>query len=422
MIGSLDTTVTTYYSNAEKAQVSTLCMEHPRIMSFRNNCTKFSLRLAAVALVTVVAGCSSNKPANDATSYSASAATSSQTSAAPSYASSASTASQSKPVLQQVNSPVPLAEGAPNEYVVQVGDTLWDIAATFLKDPWYWPEIWYVNPEIENPHLIYPGDVLGLVTIDGTSRITNVRTSTYRLSPQARITPLTETVNSVPFDAIASFLSVGTVLEKNEVDALPYIVASRGEHLITAAGNSVYVRGADGAAAGTRFNIIHMGDKIVDPDDNDVLGYHGLLVGKGTLRVSGDPGTFALTTTNREIREGDRLIPEIVNIPLNYFPKAPSSPIDGRIMAVVGGVTQIGQHQVVIVNRGTNHGLSDGDVLSVFQTGQKVDDRFEGGSVTLPDEHAGTMMIFKTYDRISYGLVMEATLPIHVLDTIRNPI
>jgi hypothetical protein len=311
-----------------------------------------------------------------------------------------SDASSSKPNLQRIDEPVPLAEGHPNEYVVQVGDTLWDIAATFLRDPWYWPEIWYVNPEIENPHLIYPGDILGLVTIDGAPRITNVRSSTYRMSPQARITPLTEAINSVPFDKIAAFLSVGTVIEKGEADAMPYIVASRGEHLITAAGNSVYIRGADGAAPGTRFNIIHIGDELTDPDDGDVLGYHGLLVGKGTLRAGGDPGTFALTNTTREIREGDRLIPEIVNIPLNYFPKAPSSEIDGRIMAVVGGVTQIGQYQVVIVNRGTNDGLGDGDVLSVFQTGQKVDDRFEGGSVTLPDEHAGMMMIFKAYDRI----------------------
>jgi hypothetical protein len=397
-------------------------MEHPRIMSFRNNCTKYSLRLTAVALATLVAGCSSSPSASDAEPYDAPAASSSTSSGSSSISPTSSNAEASKPVLQRINEPVPLAAGHPNEYVVQVGDTLWDIAATFLKDPWYWPEIWYVNPEIENPHLIYPGDVLGLVTIDGSPRITNVRTSTYRMSPQARVTPLTESINSVPFEAISSFLSVGAVLEKNQIEAMPYIVSSRGEHLITAAGNSVYVRGADDAAPGTRFHIVHLGDDLRDPDNNDLLGRHGLLVGKGTLRVSGDPGTFALTNTTREILEGDKLIPEIVNIPLNYFPKAPSSNINGRIMAVVGGVTQIGQYQVVIVNRGTDHGLSDGDVLSIFQTGQQVKDQTAGGKVTLPDEHAGTMMIFKSYSRISYGLVMEATLPIHVLDAVRNPI
>ena len=391
-------------------------------MSFRNNCTKFSLRLTAVALATLVAGCSSSPSMSDAEPYNAPAASSSTSGGSSSISPAGSNAEASKPVLQRVNEPVPLAQGHPNEYVVQVGDTLWDIAATFLKDPWYWPEIWYVNPEIENPHLIYPGDVLGLVTIDGSTRITNVRTSTYRMSPQARVTPLTESINSVPFEAISSFLSVGAVLEKDQIEAMPYVVSSRGEHLITAAGNSVYVRGADDAAPGTRFHVVHLGDDLRDPDNNDLLGRHGLLVGKGTLRVSGDPGTFALTNTTREIVEGDKLIPEIVNIPLNYFPKAPSSNIDGRIMAVVGGVTQIGQYQVVIVNRGTSHGLSDGDVLSIFQTGKEVKDQTAGGKVTLPDELAGTMMIFKSYDRISYGLVMEATLPIHVLDTVRNPI
>jgi len=109
------------------------------------------------------------------------------------------TAANNEPALVRISEPVPLAEGHPNEYVVNVGDTLWDIAATFLKDPWYWPEIWYVNPEIENPHLIYPGDVLGLVTIDGTQRVTNIRASTYRMSPQARITPLTEAISSIPY-------------------------------------------------------------------------------------------------------------------------------------------------------------------------------------------------------------------------------
>jgi hypothetical protein len=123
-----------------------------------------------------------------------------------------------EPILEKVSDPLPLADGAPDEYVVQIGDTLWDIAGTFLKDPWYWPEIWYVNPEIENPHLIYPGDVLGLVYIDGQPRITNVRASTYRLSPQARVTPLTEAVTTIPYEDVAAFLSSGVILERSQAD------------------------------------------------------------------------------------------------------------------------------------------------------------------------------------------------------------
>jgi len=384
------------------------------------------LRLAAVAFLTTLVGCSLNPFAGDdeprqpvpvATSAPAPAGSSSMNSGAP-----ANTSTTNQPALVRVNEPVPLAKGHPDEYVVQVGDTLWDISATFLKDPWFWPEIWYVNPDIENPHLIYPGDVLGLVYIDGQPRITNVRASTYRLSPQARITPLTEAVTSIPYEAIASFLSTGVVLEKDEVNSLPYLVATRGDHLIAAAGNDVYVRGVGGDAPGTRFSVINIGGELVDPDDNRVVGYQGNWVGEGTLRRGGDPATFRLNETTQEAKNGDRLIPEAIDIPLNFFPKAPSSVIEGRIISVIGGVTQIGQYQVVVMNRGSRHGLSVGDVLSVFQAGQTVRDHVSGGDVTLPDEVAGTVMVFKVYDEIGYGLVMEATQSLHLHDAVRNPI
>jgi hypothetical protein len=326
-----------------------------------------------------------------------------------------------EPVLERINEPVPLAEGHPNEYVVQVGDTLWDIAGTFLKDPWYWPEIWYVNPDIVNPHLIYPGDVLGLVYIDGQPRVTNVRASTYRMSPQARVTPLTESISSIPYEDVAAFLSSGVVLEKNQADSLPYLLETRGDHLIAAAGNEIYVRGITQDTPGVRFSVVHVGDPLYDPDDNRLIGYQGISVGEGRLRRGGDPATVALTDTKMEAKPGDRLLPEEVDIPLNFFPRSPSSAIDGRIISVVGGVTQIGQYMVVVLNRGSSNGLSVGDVLTVFQTGEEVKDRFGGGTVRLPEEEAGTVMIFKTYDRISYGLVMEATQAIHMHDTVRNP-
>ena len=336
----------------------------------------------------------------------------------------------SQPVLQQVSQPVPLASNAPNEYVVQEGDTLWDIAATFLRDPWYWPEVWYVNPQVENPHLIYPGDTLALVMIGGQPRITNVRASTYRLSPQARVTPLTESITSIPYEQIAAFLSKGLVLEKDQAGNLPYILSTRGDHLIAAAGNDVYVRGGEPAPNGTRYSVVHVGDELRDPDDNDLIGYQGIYVGEGALARGGDPATVSLTDTNREALNGDRLVPESVDIPLNFFPKAPDIDIDGRIISVVDGVSLIGQFQVVVLNRGARNGLAPGDVLTVFQSGEEVRDRYAGGfmnavgggeSVKLPDEEAGTVMVFKVYDRIGYALVMEATSDIHVLDSVRNP-
>ena len=388
-------------------------------MSLSKTSLNNSLRLTAATLALALAGCGGNQTAQET----------SQSTPVSSSGSSSVNAGQSsypepapyEPVVERINEPVPLAEGHPNEYVVQVGDTLWDIAGTFLKDPWFWPEIWYVNPDIVNPHLIYPGDVIGLVYIDGQPRITNVRASTYRLSPQARVTPLNEAIASIPYEDVAAFLSSGAILEKKQADALPYLLETRGDHLIASAGNVIYVRGLTDTAPGTRYQIVHISDPLHDPDDNRLIGYVGIPVGDGRLVRGGDPATVALTDTSREAIPGDRLLPEDDDIPLNFFPRAPSTAIDGRIISVVGGVTQIGQYMVVVMNRGTNHGLSTGDVLTVFQTGEEVEDRFGGGKVTLPEEEAGTVMVFKTFDRISYGLVMEATEALHIHDAVRNP-
>jgi LysM repeat protein len=416
-------------------------MEHPSIMSPDNNYMNTGLKLAVTALAVTIAGCGTMSKLNPFGSDESDApppVTTSSTATRQSSSMSmggdaASQSSQPEQNLVLVSEPVPLAAGAPEEYVVQVGDTLWDIAATFLRDPWYWPEVWYVNPQVENPHLIYPGDVLALVTIDGQQRITTVRGSTYRLSPSARVTPLSESITSIPYEQIAAFLSKGLVLEKGQADQLPYILATRGDHMMASAGNDIYVRGGQPSPNGTQFSVVHVGEELRDPDDNDVLGYQGIYVGEGAQSRGGDPATVSLTDTNREALAGDRLVPETVDIPLNFFPKAPDITVNGRIISVVDGVSLIGQYQVVVLNRGARDGLAPGDVLTVFQAGEVVRDRYAGGSflgssglmggesVTLPDEAAGTIMVFKVYDRIGYGLVMEATSDIHVLDAVRNP-
>ena len=206
-------------------------------MSLSKICLNNCYRLTLVTLAVTLAGCSLNPfSKDDAPRANAPVASPSPSSGSasiePSQSTMAAKPTYNEPVLTRIEGPVPLAEGHPNEYVVKVGDTLWDIAATFLKDPWFWPEIWYVNPDIQNPHLIYPGDVLGLVYIDGQPRITNVRGSAYRLSPQARVTPLSESVNSIPYESVAAFLSSGLILEKDQADALPYLLETRGDHLL----------------------------------------------------------------------------------------------------------------------------------------------------------------------------------------------
>ncbi len=317
----------------------------------------------------------------------------------------------------------------PDQHVVVRGDTLWDISAMFLRDPWYWPEIWQINQQVENPHLIYPGDLLSLVFLDdGSPAITLERGGglggTERLSPRVRSEPIEEAIPTVPFETLRAFLSRPAVLEPEQLDALPYLFA-HPEGLLGSAGRDVYVRGTD-AEPGRVFNLVHPGDALIDPDTGDVLGYEGLYVGQGRVRRSGDPATVFLTESAREATIGDYLIQEEGINPVNFFPQAPGTPVDGRIISVVDGVSLIGQYQVVVINRGANHGVSPGHVLSVYQTGEWVRDdiqnnRFFADKVRLPDEYAGTTMVFRVFDRMSYALVMEATREFRVLDTVRNP-
>jgi len=402
-------------------------MEQPSTMSPAKNRLKHGLKLSAFALTLGLAGCSLNPWAkDDAVTQPVTRTTSAPSGSTSMDAGRTSQQTYDQPRMERISEPVPLADNHPNQYTVKEGDTLWDIASVFLRDPWYWPEVWYVNPQIENPHLIYPGDVLSLVSMEGRQRIVNSPVSAYRLSPQARITPLDEAIESIPYEQIAAFLSKGLVLEKGQTERLPYILAVRGDHMIGSAGNQIYVRGGEPAPSGTRYSVVHVGDRLVDPDVGDVVGEQGIYFGEGAMSRGGDRVTLALTDTSREALAGDRLLPETVDIPLNFFPKPPDNQVNGRIISVVDGVSLIGQYQVVVLNRGARNGLAPGDVLTVFQDGDVVKDRFGGGvfggNVKLPDEAAGTVMVFKVYDRIGYGLVMEATDAIRVNDAVRNPI
>ena len=319
----------------------------------------------------------------------------------------------------------------PDTYVVQAGDTLWDIASMFLRDPWYWPEIWQINPQVENPHLIFPGDVLSLAYLDDGRPVVQVERGPVtagggfeRLSPRVRTTPLEDAISTIPYETIAAFLSRPRVLEKDQLDDLPYILAHR-EGLIGAAGRDVYARGTDEAPLGSVYNIVELGQELVDPDNNDVLGYQGIYVGQGRVDRTGDPSTIRLIENEREAVVGNYLMEEEDVNRVNFLPHAPAQQVEGRIISVLSGVSLIGQYQVVVINRGTNAGLEPGHVLRVYQTGRTIRDDVGPGvfneKVRLPDEPAGTMMVFRTSERISYALVMEATTAMAVLDTVRNP-
>lgn len=325
----------------------------------------------------------------------------------------------------QVNAPPALNPRHPDTYVVQRGDTLWDIAGMFLEDPWYWPEIWQINPQIENPHLIYPGDILSLSFVDGRPVVSLERGNgvVEKLSPRIRTEPLEEAIPTIPYETLRAFLSRPSVLERQQFETLPYIVATP-DGLMGSAGGQVYVRGTN-AELGSAFNVVHVGRPLVDPDNNDVLGYEGIYVGRGRVGRTGDPSSLSLSETTREALIGDYLLPEETVENPTFIPRAPDAEINGRIISVIDGVDLIGQYQVVVINRGAQHGLEPGHVLSVLKTGEVIRDKTKRGvrgeKVQLPNEPAGTMMVFRTFDRMSYALIMEATKAIAVLDTVRNP-
>jgi hypothetical protein len=330
--------------------------------------------------------------------------------------------------IGQPEAPPVLNPRHPDTYVVQPGDTLWDIAAMFLRDPWYWPEIWQINPQVVNPHLIYPGDLLSLAYLDdGRPAVTREfgPGGTVRLSPRIRSEPLEEAIPTIPLEVLRAFLSRPRVISAAEIETLPYVVAHH-EGLLGAAGNDLYVRGTS-AEVGSTLSVVHLGDPLIDPDDGTVLGYAGIYVGQGALRAVGDPSTLRLTDSAREALVGDFLFESDEPLPATFLPRAPDSDIEGRIITVIDGLSLIGQYQVVVVNRGSRHGLEPGHVLRGFHAGQEIVDPVRGGSrlrgekVRLPDEPAGLMMVFRSYDRMSYALVMEATREMRVLDPVRNP-
>ena len=313
----------------------------------------------------------------------------------------------------------------PDRYVVVKGDTLWDISAMFLRDPWLWPEVWYVNPQIANPHLIYPGDILTLVYVDGKPQLRmNRGYPTVNMSPQIREESLDKAIPTIPIDSIKQFLTRTIVVGENELDSAPYVVQSAGEHVVTGAGDRVYVRGIEGDTE-PLFDIFEPGDAYVDPDTGEILGYQALYVGNGPVQQFGDPATLLLTETTREVRVGDRLLPMRRTGAVSHFqPHAAPPDTEGRIISVIDGVTEIGQYNVVAINRGTREGMETGHVLKIYQAGKIITDDISGkrnDKVKLPDEEAGILMVFSTFEKVSLGLVMEATRAIHINDIVRTP-
>jgi hypothetical protein len=247
---------------------------------------------------------------------------------------------------------------------------------------------------------------------------------TVSMSPQIREESLDKAIPTIPIDSIKQFLTRTLVVGEGELDSAPYVVQSADEHVVTGAGDRVYVRGIEGKTE-PLFDIFEPGDAYVDPDTGEVLGYEALYVGNGPVQQFGDPATVLLTETTREVRVGDRLLPMRRAGSVTHFqPHAAPPDTEGRIISVIDGVREIGQYNIVAINRGTREGMETGHVLKIYQAGKVIRDEISGkrnDRVKLPDEEAGILMVFSTFEKVSLGLVMEATRAIHINDIVRTP-
>lgn len=308
----------------------------------------------------------------------------------------------------------------PERYTVVKGDTLWDISGRFLSNPWYWPEIWHVNPQVANPHLIYPGDRLALVYIDGKPKITKVSDGIIKLSPKVRSEPIDTPIPTIPLDAIASFLTETRIVSPSEINGAPYVLEGADGRIITGAGDRVYARGEKPA---DRVGIFRRSKEFVDPETGEFLGLEARAIAKGRITAeNGDVLTMELSSSSEEVRIGDRLlVNEDRRLTTSFVPSAPDSDIEGVMIAVDGGVNQIGQYNVVAINRGEREGLEEGNVLAVLKAGNRVRDPVTNETIELPSERAGLLMVFQTYEKMSYGLVLQSTRPLSVGDKVTNP-
>ena len=319
---------------------------------------------------------------------------------------------------------IPIAPDAPERYTVVPGDTLWDISSRFLRDPWYWPEIWYVNPQVANPHLIYPGDVLALIWVDGQPRVVLERGGATRLSPRVREQPLSEAIRAIPWDVVEAYMSKPTVLAKEQIEAAPYVVTGRDQRLVTSSGDRIYARRMDSAAVGQSWMAYQVGQKLEDPESGDVLGYEGVYASTGTVKATGDPATLLIVKSTRETEPGHVLVPEQVEFNMDFIPHPPSGNIEGVIMAVTDDPILYGEFQVAVINRGSRDGLEAGNVLSIWDLPEEVKDETkyrESSKVTLPGQNIGRYIVFKTWERMSYGLVLDSKRDMHIGYAVKNP-
>ena len=352
---------------------------------------------------------------------------------------------QMRSTAQQVaQAGVPLSELAPNapeSHTVQRGDTLWDISAMFLKSPWRWPELWGMNlDQIRNPHLIFPGQVLVLVKVGDRAMLrvaqagSGAPTGTVKLSPRVRPQLLDNgAIAAIPLNLIGPFLNEAVVFDSNELEVAPRIVATQEGRVMVSRGETAYVRGD--LAGAKDFRLFRELRPLQDPVTKEVLGYEGRFVGTAEVVRPEEPGTsadgkpvlvpatFTISSTRLEAGVGDRLSPVPQRDFTAYAPHAPAQPVDGRIISVYGDGLLAGQNQIVSINKGRADGLERGHVLALWRAGRPGVDKTSGDKAVLqlPDERHGLLFVFRTFERVSYALIVQVKDPVQSGDRFTQP-
>ena len=345
-----------------------------------------------------------------------------------------------------------LAPNAPDTYVVKRGDTLWDISRMYLKSPWRWPELWGMNLKaLPNPHLIFPGQTLYLDKSDGYARLRTQPTGgsdTVRLSPRTRTDSLASlALPTLKTHLIAPFLVEPLVADAATIKQAPRLVATTDQRVLMAAGDRVYARGNPDAPLSTKpgqprsFRVFREAIPLKDPVTGEVLGYEARYLGnaelarsetteeisdgKGNLKQEPVPATVDITSTKEEIRAGDRMLPEPPRTFKNYIPHEPQTSVNARVVSIYGStpVAVAGQNQVIAINMGTAQGMEPGHVLTLLTQGDRVRDTTAEGKPTikLPSEHNGLAMVFLTFERVSYALLLDVRTGVRVGDRLVNP-
>lgn len=344
-----------------------------------------------------------------------------------------------------------LAPNAPSKYVVKRGDTLWGISGKFLKTAWRWPELWGMNlQQISNPHLIYPGQILWLEIKNGRARLRMARRiggGTVSLSPRVRVEERHVAIPTIAPQLIEPFLSEPLIVDEKTLNGAHRIVASRTGRVLLGTGDRIYARSQIGKGlqykgdADNIYRIFRNAVPIKDPITQEVLGYEGKFVGRARLARSetvstdmdgGNAGipeaaTLDVIYAKEGINIGDRLLPEPESVPRSHVPHAPLKDIRGLVASVYGDVvTHVGQNQIVTINKGTNDGVTHGDVFELISTGKRIVDKYSTTvgrrkKIKLPDERNGLLYIFRPFERVSYGLIVDIKNPVVVGDRVENP-